>query len=333
MDGINRNGECPVMPNKKKSAPAATNRRMIMERFFPTRVLKNKKPAGWFSFLCLFFFNASFAASPDTIPLWTGTPPGALGNQEKDTPTLTVYLPEGTDTLAAAVVICPGGGYRMLAMDKEGHEIAKYLNTLGVAGVVLKYRLPADGYRHPVPLWDALRAIRTVRANAGKWRVDPNRVGIMGFSAGGHLASTAGTHFKTERDGSLDAVDRLAARPDYMILIYPVISTTRYVHTGSRDNLLGPCPDSALVASVSNERRVTSETPPAFLVHSDDDKAVPPENSVLFYLAMQAAGVPAELHVFPTGGHGFGIAKNTSTASQTWHLRLAEWMRANRFVD
>jgi acetyl esterase/lipase len=279
----------------------------------------------------LALFPAVFlaAASPFTVQLWPGPAPGALGNEDKDKPTLTVYLPEPSGAPCPAVVVCPGGGYGHLSMQMEGYDVAQWLNSLGIAGIVLKYRLPRDGYVHPAPLADARRAIRTARAKSGEWKLDPNRIAILGFSAGGHLASTAGTHFSSMVGNLLDPVDGLSCRPDLLILIYPVITLRQeFTHAGSKLNLLGANPDSALVYDLSNENRVTPETPPTFLVHADDDKAVPPENSIFFYSALRKAGVPAELHIFRVGGHGFGMKKNPSTASQTWFERCADWLKA-----
>ncbi len=282
--------------------------------------------------LILFCAIHANAAEPITVPLWPGTPPGALGTAEKDVPTLTAYLPENAPSACPAVVICPGGGYGHLSMKLEGYDIAQWLNSVGVAALVLKYRLPADGYMHPVPLADARRALRLARSRAPEWRLDPVRIAVMGFSAGGHLASTLGTHFLDAEQTGTDAVDTLNCRPDLLILIYPVITMKPFTHRGSRIHLIGANPDSALVELLSNETRVTSKTPPAFLVHADDDKAVPSENSVSFYLALRKAGVPAEMHIFREGGHGFGIGKNKSTASQTWHLRCADWLRVSGWI-
>ena len=225
-----------------------------------------------------------------------------------------------------AVVVCPGGGYRGLAMDHEGRQIALWLNSQGIAAFVLKYRL-GPRYRHPAMLQDAQRAIRTVRARASSLGLAPNRVGIWGFSAGGHLASTAGTHFDDGNAGSADPIERAGSRPDFMVLAYPVISfTTEYVHRGSRTNLLGDNPDPALIEKLSSEKQVTARTPPAFLFHTNADKDVPPENSVLFYLALRRAGVPAEMHIYEEGPHGVGLAPFDAALS-SWPARLADWLR------
>jgi acetyl esterase/lipase len=260
------------------------------------------------------------------MPLWPGGAPGAVGNEEADRPTLSVYLPAAEKATATGVVVCPGGRYSGLAVDHEGRQIAAWLNSLGVAAFVLKYRL-GPRYRHPAPLQDAQRALRLVRQRAGEFGVAPDRIGIWGFSAGGHLASTAGTHFDAGDPSAPDPIDRMSCRPDFLILAYPVVSfTTPYAHAGSRRNLLGENPDPSLAESLSNEKQVTARTPPAFLFHTDEDKGVPAENSVLFYLALRKAGVPAELHVYQRGKHGVGLAQSDPVLS-TWPDRLAGWLR------
>ena len=280
--------------------------------------------------------TASAALSPhEVILLWPDGAPGAKGTDDGDKPSLTIYLPAKEKANGAAVVICPGGGYGHLAMDHEGHQIARWLNSLGVAGFILKYRHSRSGagYGHPAPLQDAQRAIRMVRSWAKQWHVDPDRIGIIGFSAGGHLASSAGTHFQTRYGEAKDAIDALSCRPDFMILGYPVISFTEwFTHKGSRKNLLGENPDSELVKSFSNEKQVTPETPPTFLVHADDDKGVPPENSINFYLALRKAKVPAEMHIYEKGGHGFGPGAGKGACS-SWMTRCAEWMKGRGLLD
>jgi len=264
------------------------------------------------------------AAEPKVVPLWPGGAPGAVGNEEADRPTLSLYLLAAEKAAGTGVVVCPGGGYGTLAMDHEGRQIADWLNSLGVAAFVLKYRL-GPRYHHPAPLQDAQRALRLVRSQAGEFGVAPDRIGIWGFSAGGHLASTAGTHFDAGDPSAPDPIDRMSCRPDFLILAYPVISlTTPYAHAGSRKNLLGENPDLALVEGLSNEKQVTSQTPPAFLFHTDEDKGVPAENSVLFYLALRKAGVPAELHIYRRGKHGVGLAQSDPVLS-SWAGRLADW--------
>mgnify|MGYP001484006323 CR=1 FL=1 len=262
---------------------------------------------------------------PKVELLWPGGAPGALGDAPDDQPSITIHLPPPGTANGTAVVVVPGGGYGHLAIDKEGHQVARWLNSLGVAAFVLKYRL-GPKYRHPAMLMDAQRAIRTVRARAAEWNVDPSRIGILGFSAGGHLASTAGTHFDPGKPDSSDPIETVSSRPDFMILIYPVITLRdEYTHQGSKRNLLGPEPDPRLVELLSNERQVTPETPPTFLVHTTDDRAVPVENSLLFYQALRSAGVPAEMHIYQSGPHGFGLAPNDPVLS-SWLERCEDWM-------
>jgi acetyl esterase/lipase len=220
-------------------------------------------------------------------------------------------------------------------MDHEGHQIAQWLNSLGVAGFILKYRHSQSGagYGHPAPLQDAQRAIRVIRSRAKQWNIDPGRVGIIGFSAGGHLASSAGTHFNTRYSEAKDATDEFSCRPDFMILGYPVISFTEpFTHKGSRKNLLGQNPDPKLVENFSNEKQVTPETPPTFLFHADDDKPVPSENSIYFYLALRKAKVPAEMHIYEKGGHGFGPGIDKGACS-SWMPRCADWMKGWGLLD
>jgi acetyl esterase/lipase len=262
---------------------------------------------------------------PPVELLWPSGAPGALGNEDADKPTLAIYLPQG-NRVTTGVIVCPGGGYRTLAMDHEGQQVARWFNSIGVAAFVLKYRL-GPKYHHPIELGDAHRAIRIVRTRAAEFGIDPGRIGIMGFSAGGHLASSAATHFDTGNAQAPDPIDRAGSRPDFAILGYPVISfTTEYVHRGSRQNLLGDNPDPALVKLLSNELQVTPQTPPTFLFHTTEDTAVPPENSVLFYLALRKHGVPAEMHIYERGRHGVGLAPTDATLS-TWPQRLADWLR------
>ena len=244
-------------------------------------------------------------------------------------PAIEVYLPSKQTANGQAIVICPGGGYGMLAYDWEGTDIAKWLNSKGVAAIVLKYRLPnskSNIVPQLSPLLDAQRALRTVRANAQKWNIKKNQIGIMGFSAGGHLASTAGTHFDNGDTNATDSVDRLSSRPDFMILMYPVISMSKtYMHQGSRNNLIGANPDSALAKYYSNDLQVTKETPPTFIVHSTDDAGVPVENSLSFYQALKTNKVPAEMHIYPYGGHGFGLAVGKGYLN-TWTDRCIDWL-------
>lgn len=240
-------------------------------------------------------------------------------------PTLTIYPAPKEKANGTAVIICPGGGYSHLAIGHEGAEVAEKLNAAGVTAFVLKYRMPSDQTmidKTIGPLQDAQRAIQIVRQNAAAYSVNPSRIGIMGFSAGGHLASTAGTHYKT---ALIDNKSGISLRPDFMILIYPVISCSDAIgHRGSRDNLLGPKADSSLVNEYSNELQVNNDTPPTFLEHSGDDKTVPVANSIRFYEALQQHGVPAELHVYPGGGHGYGL--HNRTTKDEWFERLNNWL-------
>ena len=275
--------------------------------------------------LCCAATAAAQVAAPDTVLLWPAGAPGALGETDADQPSLTIYLPPPEQATGTAVVVCPGGGYGHLAMDHEGRQVARWLNGHGVAAFVLKYRL-GPRYRHPVMLQDVQRALRYVRAEAGRFGVEPGRIGVWGFSAGGHLASTAATHFDAGDPQAADPLDRPSSRPDFAILAYPVITMdTAFTHAGSRRNLLGETPDPALVTLLSNERQVTPETPPTFLFHTSDDGAVPVENSIRFYEALRTSGVPAELHVYEHGRHGVGLAFYDPILS-TWPDRLADWL-------
>ncbi len=265
-------------------------------------------------------------ADPKVELLWPDGAPGAVGTEAADKPSLTVYLPPTDKATGTAVVVCPGGGYAVLAVDHEGKQIAEWLNDRGVAAFVFRYRI-APRYRHPAPLQDAQRAIRTVRTRAKEWGVDPSRIGIWGFSAGGHLASTAGTHFDAGNSEAKDPVERASSRPDFMILAYPVITfEPPHGHGGSRNNLLGKEPDPKLVESLCNHKQVTAQTPPTFLFHTNEDAGVVPENSILFYLALRQAKVPAELHIYEKGKHGVGLAVKDPVLS-SWGDRLADWMK------
>lgn len=277
---------------------------------------------------CAFLVGGSLlAAEPKTELLWPDGAPGAKGDKPADKPTLTIWLPDAAKASGAAVVVCPGGGYGHLAVDHEGKQIGQWFNAMGVTAFVLEYRHRGKGYGHPAPLEDAQRAIRTVRARAAEWKIDPAKIGIMGFSAGGHLASTAGTHFDKGNPEAKDPIERVNCRPDFLILCYAVIAFGEpYTHRGSQNNLIGKDADPELVKSLSNEKQVTPETPPAFLWHTDQDTGVPAENSVQFYLALRRAKVPAELHVYRTGGHGVGLgAKVPGTA--TWPKNCEDWLR------
>ena len=262
--------------------------------------------------------------------LWSESAPGAKGTEAADIPTLTPYLPPKEKRTGAAIVICPGGGYRALA-DHEGRPVAEWLNSLGIAAFVLKYRL-GPRYGHPAPLQDAARALRTVRARAAEWDIRPDRIGILGFSAGGHLASTLGTHFDVGQPGHHDPIERVSSRPNLMVLIYPVISMKGpAAHSGSRRNLLGPAPTPELLTLLSNEEQVTKETPPAFLIHTVEDQGVPYENSLMFAQALRKAGVAHEFHLYERGRHGFGLALNDPILS-SWPRRCADWLRLHGFA-
>lgn len=270
------------------------------------------------------------ADAPETLRLWQGDAPRAQGTADADIPTLTIYRPPADKANGAAVVVCPGGGYGGLA-GHEGQPIAEWLNTLGVTGCVLKYRL-GPRYHHPVEMSDVQRALRVVRFHAGEWKLDTKRIGVMGFSAGGHLASTAATHFDGGDAKAADPIDRVSCRPDVAILAYPVITLTDpFTHGGSRTNLLGDKPDPELVNLLSNERQVTTQTPPTFLMHTADDPVVPVENSLLFALSCRAARVPFELHIFEHGPHGIGLGGNDPIFS-TWPATCAAWLKTRGFL-
>ena len=297
--------------------------------------------------LLTFVFMIESVAAQDVLPLYSnGIPNSKPGpNQEKhevrpngteivsaiSIPTITVFLPEKPAPEGTAVIVFPGGGYRINAIKHEGVDIARKLNEWGIAAFVVKYRIPDDATmvnREIGPLQDAQQAIHLVRTNAAKWKVNPERIGIMGFSAGGHLASTAATHFKKTVICELTGKN---LRPDFLILGYPVISFTDKVgHTGSRDNLLGKTPSQEKIHEYSNEEQVTEDTPPTFLVHASDDRVVIPENSILFYQRLVANGVPAELHIYERGGHGFGM--DNPTTDEKWMQSLRNWLVARKLL-
>lgn len=281
--------------------------------------------------LVIFAAGNALAVGPEPVLLWPQGAPAAMGAEPKDQPELRFYPADPAKATGACVVILPGGGYGALAYDHEGHQIAVWLNSIGVSGAVVKYRLAP--YRHPAPLQDAQRAIRHVRAHAKELGVDPQRVGIMGFSAGGHLASTVSTHFDSGDKDSADEVARQSSRPDFSILCYPVISLqAEYSHKGSRRNLLGDDPSEELVRSLSNETQVTKETPPTFIFHTGADKGVPVENSISYYLALRKHEIPAELHVYQNGPHGVGLAPGDAVLN-TWKDRLADWLKVNGILN
>ncbi len=267
------------------------------------------------------------SADPETVLLWPDGAPGALGRDDADQPTLTVYRasrsaqPSGT-----AIIIAPGGSYTSLSMNHEGRQVANLLNAAGVTTFVLKYRL-GPKYRHPIELGDAQRAIRLVRARAQEFGLAPDRIGMLGFSAGGHLTSTAGTHFEAGKADAPDPIDRMSSRPDFLVLCYPVISFDPAIaHANSQRNLLGEKPEQWVLDELSNDLKVTPQTPPTFLFHTNADTGVVPEHSVRFYLALRRAKVPAEMHIFETGPHGVGLALADPNLG-AWSTLLTNWLR------
>jgi acetyl esterase/lipase len=294
----------------------------------------------------LFFFvlmvNTRLGWSQTVIPLYTGAVPNAKSgpNEERRDanqnafnvaiPTLTVYSPPAGNSNGTAVIICPGGGYGTLVIKREGYEVAEAFNKMGVTAFVLKYRLPSDKTmidKSIGPLQDAQQAIKIIRQRAAEWKIDPNKIGIMGFSAGGHLAATAGTHSDRAVIVNQEAV---SLRPDFMILVYPVISLNDSMgHGGTRKNLLGLSPSAEQIRLYSNELQVTKQTPPAFLLHAGDDKLVPVSNSLVFYEALHRMGVPAGMHIYPKGDHGF---LSTPTRDE-WMELCKRWMKSNGWVS
>lgn len=290
--------------------------------------------------LPLFTFGQS-----EILPLWPDEIPNFQPATEKEVqtqgdifwirkvqkPSLAVYLPSKANANGKAILICPGGGYEGLAYDWEGSDIAKLLNSKGIAAFVLKYRMPqakSVAVSHLAPLQDAQRALRLIREHSEKWNLSPNQIGVMGFSAGGHLAATLATHYQQESFAPMDEIDRRNARPDFSILVYPVISMkAEHTHQGSKDNLLGKSPLDSLVSLYSNELQVTKNTPPTFLIHSADDKAVPVSNSLLFYKALQKFEVQSELHIYSYGGHGYGLALGKGHL-QGWTERMEDWLNS-----
>ncbi len=295
---------------------------------------------------CLLFVNPSTAQSvsttanlPSPILLWPEGAPGALGDTDEDKPAIYSFIAPKEKATGAAVLICPGGGYINRAMDHEGFDFARWFNELGITAFVLRYRVNTwdhKKYGYPHAFNDVTRAMRTVRSRAKEWGYDPDKIGVMGFSAGGHLASMIGTHFDNGNPKAKNALDKVSSRPSFLMLIYPVISfTTPYTHRGSRDMQIGPDLDSTLAEYMSTEKHVTSFTPPTFLMYTDDD-GVLPENAVLFYLALRKAKVPAEMHIYEKGGHGYGMANGVGKAPNnpilaTWPDRLKDWLK-NRNV-
>ena len=265
---------------------------------------------------------------PQTLLLWPNGAPGAQGTEDRDKPAITVYMPPNTAGPLTAVIIAPGGSYQRLSMNLEGREPANYFNAMGIAAFVLRYRLGPQ-YHHPIELGDAQRAIRTVRARAAEWHIAPDRIGFMGFSAGGHLASSAATHFDGGNADAPDPIDRVGCRPDFSVLGYPVISFIEpWTHLGSKTALLGEHPDPALARSLSSETQVTAQTPPAFIYHTTADTTVPVENAVAYFLALRKAGVAGEMHVFKEGRHGSGLGSGDPALSE-WPRLLANWLRVS----
>mgnify|MGYP001328639313 CR=1 FL=1 len=285
----------------------------------------------FFSILTLLFVMADQAlAQAKPIELWPDGAPGAVGKEPLDVPTITQFPAPKETATGAAVIVFPGGGYARLSDIKEGSDVAKWLNSLGISAFVLKYRLGMR-YHQPAPLQDAARAIRIVRSRANEWNVDVNRIGILGFSAGGHLASTLGTHFDSGKADAKDGIDRLSSRPDLMVLIYPVITMGDLTHAGSKKNLLGDNPTPDLIKLYSNELQVTKDTPPTFLVHTMTDAGVPVENSMMFASALRKVGVPFEFHLYEQGPHGFGLAP-TNPILASWPARCADWLGLHGFA-
>nr|WP_084679166.1 alpha/beta hydrolase [Flavobacterium reichenbachii] len=299
------------------------------------------------SLAIVLFITTKFQAQNQIIPLWKTIPDEikAVDYKEKENsadgkvqstsqvsiPTLSIFLPKEIKPNQTAVIILPGGGYTHLAIDKEGTKVALWLNSLGITAFVLKYRLPNDlimKNKNIGPLQDAQEAVRYVRSNAAKWNLDVSKIGIMGFSAGGHLASTLSTHYN---DKIYNSDSKISARPDFSLLIYPVISMQNDItHKGSQISLLGNNPSQELLDSFSNEKKVTAQTPPAFLVHATDDNAVLPENSINYYLALKKNGIAAELHLYENGGHGFGLG--VKDTSKFWTKQCEDWLKAKNFL-
>ena len=271
----------------------------------------------------------SAAESLPEFPLWEKNTPGALGSTAFDIPTLTPYLPDPAKATGAAMIVCPGGGYRMLAAH-EGEGYAKWFSENGIAAFVLKYRLGSHGYHHPVMLQDAARALRIVRADAAKWKVDPQRIGIIGSSAGGHLAATLLTHFDAGNPNAADPIDRVSSRPDLGVLCYAVITLGTRTNAGTKENLLGKNPAPELMELLSSEKQVTQETPPCFIWHTWEDQTVPVENSLEFARALREKGVHFDLHIYEKGKHGIGIGD--PACLHPWTADCLFWLRAQGFV-
>ena len=264
----------------------------------------------------------------ERVALWSGKAPVGDGKFEDCNLELEVFLPPADKASGTAIVLCPGGGYIRHVTDREGYPIAQWLGEHGIAAIILEYRLPE--LRHQVPLLDAQRAIRLTRANAAAWKIAPKRIGILGFSAGGHVASTAATHFDSGNAHSPDPIERLSCRPDFAWLIYPVVTMGKFTNKGSRDKLLGSDPKPELVRLYSNETQVTADTPPTFLAHAVDDKPVPPENSRQFVAAMRSHRVSVELLELPSGGHGLNGCKGPLW--EQWKSAAIKWLESQTLV-
>lgn len=278
--------------------------------------------------------SAAHGQTTNVLRLWPNDAPGALGTNDRDIPTLTVFLPDPAKATGAAMVICPGGSYVSLA-PHEGATYAMWLTNQGIAGFVLKYRLGSAGYRHPVELGDAARALRIVRSRAAEWNLDTKRIGIIGSSAGGHLASTLMTHFDAGKPDDADPIERVSSRPDVGILVYPVVTMENdFTHALSRKNLLGTNPAPELIDLLSNERQVTKETPPAFIFHGFEDTTVPVQNSLQFAISMKKAGVPCELHIYEKGRHGIGLGTTQFTPEKfhPWVHDCELWLKAHGYA-
>ena len=284
-------------------------------------------------FLLLAIFPVPTVSAGEWIPLWTDGAPGAKGTADHDVPALLPFPAAPDNNTGCAVLVCPGGGYGGLAMDHEGHQIARWLNNRGIGAWILRYRLGSKGYHHPIQQGDVLRGMQKLRALGPAHGVDSDRIGIWGFSAGGHLASTAATHFDNGQPDAADPIDRLSSRPDFAVLCYPVITMdASFTHAGSRRNLLGPNHDNAeLVELMSSEKQVTKDTPPTFLFHTTEDRAVPVRNAIEFYAALQQHKIPVELHVYQKGRHGVGLGGNDPVLS-TWPAHLESWLQGNGFL-
>jgi acetyl esterase/lipase len=282
----------------------------------------------WLIVMSMMFMSVASAQTP--IRLWEKDAPNAKGSEPTDIPTVTPYLAPKDKATGSAIIVCPGGGYVKLSDVKEGSAVAEYLNSIGVTAFVLKYRL-GPKYGQPNQLLDASRAIRMVRSRAKEWGIDTARIGILGFSAGGHLASTLATKFDSGNPNAKEELEKFSSRPDLQVLIYPVITMGEFTHKGSKLNLLGENPSDELIKKYSNELQVTKETPPAFIVHTVEDKGVPFENSLQYVQALRKNNVPFEFHLYEKGPHGFGLAP-TDPILSTWKDRLKDWLVLRNFV-